>query len=181
MRRPGDLRVKLFGIAGLTVHDALWRGDGSEVQGFLRGLGGRKPVLLRQTPEQPITDPAARLSLLLWSLWQPRCTRSPEQRERTPEGTWFAVDPGPAQVRTRSALLVGDEIRAEQLQGIDGEELRVRFEDVDHALRPALPQRLEIEAPAAAWSASIAVTEYALDETLAEELFALPDSSGAQP
>ena len=181
MRRPGDLRVKLFGIAGLTVHDALWRGDGSEVQGVLRGLGLEEPALLRQTPERPVTDPASRLSLLLWSLWQPRCVRPPERRERTPEGTWFAVDPEPAQVRMRSALLAGDELRAERLQGIDGEEILVRFEDFDHSLRPALPRRLEIAAPAAAWSAAIAITEYTLDETLAEGLFALPGSNDPPP
>jgi hypothetical protein len=171
MRRPGALRVKLFGLAGFTVHDATWSGDGSRVRGRVGGFGRDEPVLLVQTPDEPIEDPAARLSLVLWSLWQARCPRAPEASDATET---FRLDPTPAQVRSREVDVERGEVRSERLRWSSGDEIEVHYRDYDRELAVQLPRRIDFAMPGADWTAEVQVSEYALDEPLPEALFELP-------
>lgn len=186
VRRPGALRIKLFGVAGFTVHDAVWIGDGSRVRGVVQGFGVAEAIRLEQTPARPIREPAARLSLLLWSLWQPRCASPPTLRDttapRAPDVDLpWVLNPSPAQALGRVAVVEEGELRTETLRTADGEQLTVRSSDFDRSLRPPLARRIVFQAPAAGWSAEIQVSDYAVDEPLAEALFELPAEGAAFP
>jgi hypothetical protein len=176
VRRPGAVRVKLFGIAGFTVHDAILRGDGARVRGRVSGLGMDAPRELVQTPEARLDEPSARLSLVLWSLWQSRCARPPRALAGTP--STFALDPGPAQVRAREIELASGRVHTEALSWPDGEEVVVHYGEYDPSLAVPLPRRIEIDLPGAGWKAAVRVSEYDLDEPLDEGLFALPEDEG---
>jgi hypothetical protein len=172
VRRPGALRVKLFGLAGFTVHDATWNGDASRVRGRVEGFGRDEALRLVQTPDRPIEDPAARLSLVLWSLWQARCARSPAPTD-VPDT--FALDPGPAQVRSRGVDLVAGAVQEERLRWSSDDEIAVHYRDYDRALAVPLPRRIDFTMPGADWTAEVQVSEYVLNESLPEALFELPD------
>ena len=174
VRRPGAIRVKLFGFAGFTVHDAIWNGDGERVSGAVSGFGRDEPELIVQTPGEPVVDPAARLSLVLWSLWQARCGRSPEGLDSS--GT-YALLPGPAQVRSREVDVAAGEVRAERLRWSDEDEIEVRYGDYRRVLGIPLPQRIEFAIPGADWSAEVQVAEYVLGEELPEALFQVPSAA----
>jgi hypothetical protein len=204
VHRPGAIRVKLFGIAGLTVHDAIWRGDASGVRGRIAGVDRSEPLSLVQTPDAPLEQPEARFSLLLWSLWQPRCARPPQPVAGVP--ATFALDPAPAQARSREVRLVegaggrgeagsdgreasadrgdvasGDvasdrgEVGRDVLVASDGERIVVGYSDYDRTLAVPLPRRIELGLPAAGWAAEVVVSDYDFDEPLDEALFALPE------
>jgi hypothetical protein len=178
VRRPGALRVKLFGLAGFTVHDATWNGDGTRVRGRVGGFGRDEPDLLVQTPDRPIEDPAARLSLVLWSLWQARCGRPPTA---VGSAETYGLDPGPAQVRAREVDVVSGEVRAERLRWSSDDEIEVRYRDYDRTLAVALPRRIEFTMPGADWTAEVQVSEYVLNEDLPAALFELPAERTDRP
>jgi hypothetical protein len=174
VRRPGAIRVKLFGIAGFTVHDAIWRGDSSRVRGRVSGIDREEPLDLVQTPRQPVEEPAARFSLVLWSLWQPRCARPPAPVTAAPET--FALDPASAQARSREVRLVGEDVVGETLVSAEGDTVVVAYSDFEPRFGLSLPRRIDLEVPAAGWTAAVAVSEYEVDEALDDAIFALPES-----
>lgn len=174
-RTPGDLRVKLFTLAGLTVYDAVWVGDAGRLRGAVRQpLSGRDETFALGPSDVP-DSPDADLSLVLWALWQPRCTRSPE----LVANATYVLDAAPARATGRSVRLAGGAIREETLVRTrrDGAVERVvaRYSDYDCSATP-LPRRVEIEAPASGWSARVTILEQALDVTLDDGLFVLPDA-----
>jgi hypothetical protein len=184
VRRPGAIRVKLFGIAGFTVHDATWRGDASLVRGRVDGLDRDRPLSLAQTPDRPAEDAAARFSLVLWSLWQPRCLRAPRPVAAAP--ATYALDPASAQARSREVSLSGGAVAGERLVLANGDDVAVAYSgDGSGSVVPAgvampagstpLPRRIEIAMPSAGWTAAVEVSEYDVDEPLDEGLFALPE------
>lgn len=172
-RAPGSLRVKLFTLAGITVYDALWTGDGRRLRGVVRQpLTGRDETFTLGPTDVP--DAAdADLSLVLWSLWQPRCTRSPEMAANA---TWV-LDPSPARATGRSVRVAGGAIREETLvrTRADGklESVVARYADYDCEATP-LPHRVDVEAPASNWRARVTIVEQARDVALDDGLFALP-------
>jgi len=172
VRRPGALRVKFFGIAGITVHDAIWVGDGARVRGRVAGIERQSPLVLVQTPERPVEQPEARFSLLLWSLWQPRCARPPEPVAGEPGR--FALDAAPAQARSREVSLVDGAVVSDALVTADGERVVARSSGYERHLGVPLPRQIEIGLPSAGWTATVEVSEYDLNEALDEALFALP-------
>lgn len=178
VRRPGALRVKLFGFAGFTVHDATWNGDATRVRGRMNGFGRDEDLAFVQTPDAPIEDPAARLSLVLWSLWQARCARPPQPTDASGR---FALDPAPAQVRSRAADVAQGEVRSERLRWSSADEIEVHYDDYDRALPVPLPRRIDFTMPGAGWRAEVRVSEYALDEALPEALFELPAERAPTP
>lgn len=174
-RAPGALRVKLFTLAGLTVYDAVWVGDAGRLRGAVRQpLSGRDESFALGPSDVP-DSPDADLSLVLWSLWQPRCTRSPE----LVANATYVLDASPARATGRSVRIAGGAIREETLVRArrDGtiERVVARYADYDCGATP-LPRRVEIEAPASGWSARVTILEQALDVTLDDALFVVPDA-----
>ncbi|MBY0274443.1 hypothetical protein K2Z84_03805, partial [Candidatus Binatia bacterium] len=194
-RAPGELRVKLFTLAGLTVYDALWTGDAHELRGVVRQpLSDREETFVLGPSDVP-DAPDADLSLVLWSLWQPRCRRSPEPLERAPyasdsgassapsalereaENATYALDPEPARATGRSARLGDGAIREETLTRTRAngaiETVVARYVGYDCAATP-LPRNITIEAPASGWRARVTILSQSRDVTLDDALFALP-------
>lgn len=173
-RAPGSLRVKLFTLAGLTAYDALWIGGGPRLRGVVRQplSGGDEAFALGpgDVPDAPDAD----LSLVLWSLWQPRCTRSPE----LVANATYVLDPQPARVSGRSVRIAGGVIREETLVRTrrDGsvESVVARYADHDCAVTP-LPRRVDVEAHSSGWRARVTIVEQTRDVALDDGLFALPD------
>jgi outer membrane lipoprotein-sorting protein len=177
-RAPGSLRVKLFTLAGLTVYDALWTGDVRELRGVVRQPLSDKDETFVLGPGDVPDAPDADLSLVLWSLWQPRCSRSPE----LVANATYALAPKAARAAGRSVRVAGGAIREETLvrTRTNGtvESVVVRYGDYDCAPTP-LPRRVEIEAPASGWRARVTIIEQARDVTLDDALFALPPAPDA--
>ena len=76
-------------------------------------------------------------------------------------------------------VIAGGAIREETLVRArrDGpiERVVARYADYDCGATP-LPRRVEIEAPASGWSARVTILEQALDVTLDDALFVVPDA-----
>jgi outer membrane lipoprotein-sorting protein len=174
-RAPGSLRVKLFTLAGLTVYDALWTGDGRALRGVVRQPLSDKDESFVLGPNDVPATPDADLSLMLWSLWQARCTRSPE----LVANATYALEPAAARAAGRSVRVAGGAIREETLvrTRADGTVERVvaRYTDYECGT-PPLPRRIEIEAPASGWRARVTIVEQTRDVTLDDALFTLPAS-----
>ena len=175
-RAPGSLRVKLFTLAGLTVYDALWTGDGLQLRGVVRQPLADRDETFTLGPADVPDAPDADLSLVLWSLWQPRCTRSPEMAANAT----YVLDPAPARATARSVRVSNGAIREETLvrTRADGtlDTVVARYAGYDCAATP-LPQRVDIEAPASGWRARVTIVEQTRDVTLDDGLFALPDAA----
>jgi len=175
-RAPGSLRVKLFTLAGLTVYDALWTGDGQQLRGVVRQpLSDRDETFKLGRADVP-DAPEADLSLVLWSLWQPRCTYSPEMAANAT----YVLDPAAARATARSVRVARGAIREETLARTrtDGtlDTVVARYADYDCAV-PPLPHRVDIEAPARGWRARVTIIEQTRDVTLDDGLFALPQAA----
>lgn len=172
-RAPGSLRVKLFTLAGLTVYDALWTGDGRQLRGLVRQPLADRDETFALGPSDVPDAPDADLSLVLWSLWQPRCTRSPEMAANAT----YLLDPAPARATGRSVRVAGGAIREETLVRTRAngtvESVVARYADYDCAPTP-LPRRVEIEAPASGWRARVTIMEQSRDVALDDGLFTLP-------
>lgn len=181
-RAPGALRVKLFTLAGLTVYDALWVGDGERVRGIVRQpLAGRSESF-DLGPGETTASPDADLALVLWSLWQPRCTRPPVRQRGTPGS--FALDPAPARAIARDVVVNAGEVREEKLvrRGPSGAEepVIVRYADYACEPRPPLPRHVEIAAPAKGWRAQVTILDEARNVPLDEGLFVVPDAASGR-
>jgi hypothetical protein len=183
---PGSLRVKLFTFAGLTVYDAVWSGDAAVLRGTVRQpLRGRTDDL-RLGPHESAPGADADLSLVLWALWQPRCARPPEPSDAAGDPARVVLDPAPARAEAREVSVVDGLVREEVLlrrSAGDGgtratERVVVRYAAYDCSAAPALPRRIDIEAPASGWRARVTILEQARDVALDPELFALPPAGG---
>lgn len=177
-RAPGDLRVKLFTLAGITVYDALWTGDAHRLNGVVRQpLADRDETFVLAPSDVPAAADAD-LSLVLWSLWQPRCRRSPELVAHAT----YVLDPSPARAAGRSIRIADGAIREETLVRTRSngtvERVVARYADYDCATTP-LPRRVTIEAPASGWRARVTILEQSRDVTLDDGLFALPAADQA--
>lgn len=177
-RAPGALRVKLFTLAGLTVYDALLVGDGTRVRGVVKQPLAARSETFDVGPDETVDAPDTDLSLVLWSLWQPRCGRPPAVSSMDPAR--FALDPDPARANGREVMVEGAEVREEVLErasATNGSAERVvaRYTDYDCTQTPPLPRRIEIEASASGWRARVTILEQARNVALDDALFALPE------
>lgn len=177
-RAPGELRVKLFTLAGITVYDALWTGDAHELRGVVRQpLADRDETFVLGPSDVPEAADAD-LSLVLWALWQPRCRRSPELVARAT----YVLDPTAGRARGRSVRIAEGVVREETLVRTRAngavESVVARYADYDCATTP-LPRLVTIEAPASGWRARVTIVEQARDVKLDDALFALPASGEA--
>ena len=89
----------------------------------------------------------------------------------------YALEPGPAQVRSREVDVYDGEVRTERLRWSDDDEIEVRYRDYERGLEIPLPLRIEFTMPEAGWRAEVQVGEYVLDEDLPEELFRVPSAA----
>jgi hypothetical protein len=153
----------------------VWVGDAGRLRGVVRQplSGGEEAFALG--PSDVPDSPDADLSLVLWSLWQPRCTRSPE----LVANATYVLDGTPARAAARSVRLAGGAVREETLvrTGRDGavERIVARYADYDCGATP-LPRRVHVEAPASGWSARVTILEQAIDVALDDGLFLVPDA-----
>lgn len=194
-RAPGELRVKLFTLAGLTVYDALWTGDAHELRGVVRQpLSDREETFVLGPDDVP-DAPDADLSLVLWALWQPRCRRSPEQMALEPDApaataanavsardadaalATYVLDPAAARATARSVRIAHGAIREETLVRTRAngtvEQVIARYGGYDCASTP-LPREVTVEAPASGWRARVTILSQSRDVALDDALFALP-------
>lgn len=172
-RAPGTMRVKLFTLAGITVYDAVLAGDASRVRATIRQpLSGRVERLDLAPGETP-SSPDADLALVLWALWQPRCTTPPVATQE-PAGA-FRLDPGSARATARDATVAGGELREETLTRVAAsgmsERVAVRYARYDCAAMPPLPRRIDLDAPASGWRAQVTIVEQARNVALDDGLF----------
>ena len=178
-RAPGALRVKLFTLAGLTVYDALWVGDGERVRGVVRQPLSARSDRFDLGPGETTDSPDADLSLVLWALWQPRCSQPPAAEDAA--GERFALAAAPARALQREAVVDAGEVREETLvraRAAGGEERIVtRYSDYECAPEPPLPHHIEIEAPASGWRARVTILELSRNITLDDGLFVVPDAA----
>jgi hypothetical protein len=176
-RAPGALRVKLFTLAGITVYDALWVGDGDRLRGIVRQpLSGGDATFDLAPGELPDASDAD-LSLVLWSLWQPRCTRPP-----LAAGDAIELDPAAARadqrtVRVQEGRIVEETLRRTRSGGRT-ELVVARYAGYDCAAAP-LPRQVEIAAPDAGWRARVTIVEQVRDPVVDDGLFALPAGADA--
>lgn len=180
VRRPGAVRVKLFGPAGMTVHDALWVGDGEVLEGRLgRPLRGA-PTRVELRNGESVDDPEAELSLALWSLWRPRCSRTPTSFSAEPG--WLRLDGEPAQATARDVRVGPLGVEEERLVRAGGElphEIYVRYRDRDCSTEPFLPTTIEMRSVRDGWSAVVRILEQRVNLDLPEGLFVLDHDDGA--
>jgi len=175
---PGSLRVKLFGLAGLTVYDAVWSGDATLVRGVVRQPLRDRTDVLALGPDEVPPGADADLSLVLWSLWQPRCATPPEPSV----GARVALDASSGRASAREVDVGGGLVREEVLvrHAASGagaaatERVVARYAAYECGTAPPLPRRIEIEAPASGWRARVTIVEQARDPVLDPELFAIP-------
>lgn len=177
-RAPGSLRVKLFTLAGLTVYDALLVGDAERVRGVVRQPLADRTESFDLGPGETLRSPDADLALVLWTLWQPRCTQPPE-----PGGggaATYRLAARDARAKARSVTVVDGEVREETLVRASAsapdasERVVVRYDGYDCAAMPPLPRRIEVEAPASGWRARVTIVEQGRNVTLDDALFVLP-------
>lgn len=175
VRRPDAVRVKLFGLAGMTVHDALWVGDRSMVRGFIRRPLSGAPITVELEPGDKLSEPEAELSLALWSLWRSRCSTPPTSLAAEPG--WLRLDPYSAHATARD-VRVGplgvDEERLVRAAGDEPDVIEVRYLERDCGLAGLLPTRIEIASQARGWRATVRILKQEENVALDDALFALP-------
>ena len=180
-REPGSMRVKLFTLAGLTVYDAVLVGDAARVRGVVRQPLADRDESFDLGPDETLRSPEADLALVLWALWQPRCTRPPVLVSE--DAALYRLDARGARASARTVALSAGDVREETLTraaaGSPDEEERVvaRYGHYDCAAVPPLPRRIELEAPASGWRARVTILEQATNVALDEALFALPGAT----
>lgn len=175
VRRPDAVRVKLFGLAGMTVHDAVWVGDTDSVRGFIRRPLSGPPITVELKPGDDLDQPEAELSLALWSLWRPRCATVPTAVAAGPG--WLRLDPYSAHATARD-VRVGplgvDEERLVRAAGENPDMVEVRYLDRDCGLTGMLPTRIEMASEARGWRATVRILKQEENVELDDALFALP-------
>lgn len=177
VRRPDALRVKMFGVGGMTVHDALWVGDATGVRGRIeRPLSG-DPIDVRLAPgEGAPAEPEAGLSLLLWFLWRPRCASEP-----TPVGSepgWLRLDPDSAHALARDVRVGALGVDEERivLAGARPDEVVVRYAARDCGSTGLLPRRIEMTSRERGWHATVRILDQEENVALDDGLFVLPSA-----
>lgn len=173
-RRGDAMRIKLFTLAGLTVYDALWVGEPGGVRGHVELPLANRSIDAHASATEPVSDPEVSLSLTLWALWQSRCASRPAPEASEPER--FRLDPAPALATSREAVVRAGEIREEVLvrasaSGASEDRVVARYEDIDCSLSAPLPRRIELEAPAQGWRASVRILEIEENAELDPRLF----------
>ena len=178
VRRPGALRVKLFGFGGLTVHDALWVGGAEHVRAWIQQPFSGPARSIELSAAEGLDHPEAELSRVLWSLWQPRCDG--EIPKRVTRESWSAVDEEAGQLLRREIWLGPDGIEQERLElpTVEGrpETIQVRYGKRQDSAS-ALPGWIEMDSSAREWRAAIGIVALELNPALDDQLFALPDTS----
>lgn len=180
VQRPGSVRVKLFGPAGMTVHDALWVGDGEILRGRLRRPLRGDPIRVELRNGESVDDPEAELSLALWSLWRPRCVRPPTSLSAEPG--WLRLDGEPAQATARDVRVGPLGVEEERLVRAGGDvphEISVWYRDRDCSAEPPLPTTIEMRSARDGWSALVRILEQRVNLDLPEALFVFPEDDEA--
>jgi len=179
-RAPGEMRVKLFTLAGITVYDAVLRGDAARVRGTVRQPLADRFQGFDLGPGESEASIDVDLALVLWSLWQPRCA-SPPVAAGDGSGA-YRLDARSARATGRDVSVHDGEIREEVLTRAtpsgDSERVVARYEAYDCAATPPLPRRIALEAPASGWRARVTILEQARNVALDDALFALPEAAG---
>lgn len=180
-RSPGEMRVKLFTLAGITVYDAVLRGDAARVRGTVRQPLADRVQSFDLGPGETEASIDVDLALVLWSLWQPRCALAPAAVD---EGSGaYRLDARSARGTGREVTVHEGEIREEVLLRATpsggSERVVARYEGYDCAAAPPLPRRIALAAPASGWRARVTILEQARNVALDDALFALPEATEA--
>jgi len=180
-RAPGEMRVKLFTLAGITVYDAVLRGDASRVRGAVRQPLADRVQSFDLGPGETEASIDVDLALVLWALWQPRCASPPAASGD--DSAAYRLDARSARASGREVVVRDGEIREEVLiratPSGGSERVVARYEGYDCAAAPPLPRRIALEAPASGWRARVTILEQARNVALDDGLFALPEATGA--
>jgi len=179
VRRPDAVRVKMFGLAGMTVHDATWVGDATAVRGFLRRPLTDEPVAVELRPGDHPDDPEAELSLALWALWRPRCATPPTVLAAHPG--WLRLEPPGAHATAREVRVGPIGVAEERLvwaSGDGADVVEVRYEDRDCASPTLLPTRIEMTSREQGWRATVRIVRQEVNAELDDGLFVLPTAGG---
>lgn len=182
VRRPDAVRVKLFGLGGMTVHDATWVGDESAVRGLIRRPLSGEPLALELRSGEGVSEPEAELSLALWALWRPRCARPPTSLATEPG--WLRLDPDTAHAMARDVrvgTLGVDEERIVRAGAVGAEEIQVLYRARDCSLDARLPTEIDMVSRSRRWSAKIEILSQRVNLDLDDALFALPGSGSVAP
>ncbi len=171
VRRPDAVRVKMFGPGGLTVYDALWRGDAASIRGLVRRPLQGAPVDIVLEPGATGLEPDLEMTLGLWSLWQPRCRLPPTAVAAQPG--WLRLDPHGAHLTARDVRVGPDGVDEERLVRAP-DELKLRYLERDCAQPAFLPGRIEMESTTRGWRATVRILEQEANASLADGLFAWP-------
>jgi hypothetical protein len=174
-RKPGELRVKLFTLAGLTVYDALWVGDEQRVRGLVRQPLADRAETFDLGPGDIVEPPEGDLALVLWALWRPRCSAPPA---RNGDLGRFQLDAAPARALRREVVIASGVVQEEVLVrrragGTVEDRVVARYGDYDCAQEPPLPRRISVEAPSRGWRAQVTIVEQVRNEPLDDGLFDL--------
>ena len=180
VRDPGAVRLKMFGFGGLTVYDSLWVGDRQGLQGWVQRPFADTNREIFFTPGESIEEAEVLFGRALWSLWQPRCTRSPSGQPPGP----MDVDPGSARVIERKVRLGTSGIEEEWLKLSDTPgsvgEVHIRYDDLRCVQSYLLPQKVEMDVESLDWRAKVRVLEQNVDADFDDRIFLLPDVGEAR-
>ncbi len=180
-RTPGEMRVKLFTLAGITVYDAVLRGDAARVRGTVRQPLADRVQSFDLGPGETEASIDVDLALVLWSLWQPRCAIPPTTADDGSSA--YRLDGHSARATGREVTVLDGEIREEVLiratPSGGSERVVARYEGYDCAGAPPLPRRIALEAPSSGWRARVTILEQARNVPLDDALFALPEATEA--
>lgn len=179
VRRPGAVRVKLFGLGGMTVYDATWVGDDVAIRGVVRRPLSGEPQTFHLRAGQNVDQPDVSLSLALWALWRPRCSTVPMASATEPG--WLRLDPDSAHAMARD-VRVGpsgvDEERLVRATKRGANEIHVTYGQRRCTPETRLPRRIEMNSRSPQWRAEIRILDDEANVALDDGLFALADAPG---
>lgn len=179
VRRPDAVRVKLFGLGGMTVHDATWVGDDTSVRGLVRRPLSGDPLTFELQAGQGVDESEAQLSLALWALWRPRCATTPTALATEPG--WLRLDPDSAHAMARD-VRVGpwgvDEERLVRAGQTGPDEIQVVYAKRDCRLAARLPTQITMSSISPGWRADIRILDQEVNVPLDDRLFALTTRTG---
>lgn len=182
VRRPDAVRVKLFGLGGMTVHDAVWVGGPTAVRGYIRRPLTGEPLSIDLRAGEGVAEPEAQLSLALWALWRPRCDTTPTSLASEPG--WLRLDPDSAQAVARDVRAGPVGVDEERLvrAGVSGaDEILVTYADRDCGIPSLLPTTVVMTSRTDAWRATIKILSQEVNGPLDAGLFTIPRPSGESP
>lgn len=182
VRRPDAVRIKLFGLGGMTVHDAVWVGDTTAVRGYIQRPLTAEPLAIELRMGEGVAEPEAQLSLALWALWRPRCGSTPTSLSSEPG--WLRLDPDSAHAMARDVRVGPLGVREERLvrAGASGaDEILVTYADRDCSIPGVLPTTIVMTSRTDGWRATIQILSQEVNLSLDDALFALPRAAGQVP